>query len=418
MILNDIYHILQFGFLFLNGYLVSRLFIACGIADRIVRFFIARSKGKISHIIVYIVFTTSIISMFVPNFVTVLIILPLLELLRKDFQHLEGEKRRLSTSFAMANLYGSNLGGTGSVTGSALNVVFVGFILLKRIEGYNKIDFLSWLSWGFPFVLLVAAIACLLIVYVILPRELIHRTIDFENFVRKRKEYPHQRTGIVLSVASFIFWVLLSSINEIKRGALAPYLTGLAAAYMVFFIAFAFLVPLREQPGGKKRTSVLTFKDLYASIPLKGFLLAVGVVGFSFLLFRLGIDDLLSRLMASLLPPDPSPFLVILCISGFSIFVSEFISNTTVIISLYVIAISICGAIGIHPLPVLLAVTICANSACMTPVASPVNAIAFAGVKGVNIKRMFLSGVLMDMAVVVCVTLLARFVIPGYYRLR
>ena len=88
MILNDIYHILQFGFLFLNGYLVSRLFIACGIADRIVRFFIARSKGKISHVIVYIVFTTAIISMFVPNIVTVLIILPLLELLRKDFQHL------------------------------------------------------------------------------------------------------------------------------------------------------------------------------------------------------------------------------------------------------------------------------------------------------------------------------------------
>ena len=144
--------------------------------------------------------------MFIPNIIAVLTILPILEILKKDLDASDNKDRSLTTALAMANLYGSNIGGVGFIIGSATNIILITFVYLNKIPGAEKLNFLSWIGWGLPFVLLTSTIACFVIIYFLLPKKLRRIQLNFTTLHQHKSRRPHQRVGIILSVVFFVFW--------------------------------------------------------------------------------------------------------------------------------------------------------------------------------------------------------------------
>jgi sodium-dependent dicarboxylate transporter 2/3/5 len=77
-----------------------------------------------------------------------------------------------------------------------------------------------------------------------------------------------------------------------------------------------------------------------------------------------------------------------------------------VILITFPIIINICLGAGLNPLVYLLAVAVSSNGAFMTPIASSQNAMAFAGVRGVSLKKMLKHGILLNLFSAVWLTFL------------
>ena len=80
----------------------------------------------------------------------------------------------------------------------------------------------------------------------------------------------------------------------------------------------------------------------------------------------------------------------------FTTFLTEFLSNTTVALTFFPLVYNIAENIGLDILSSLIIVSISTTCAFMSPVATPVNALAFGSVKGVSLKKMLLVGFLMN----------------------
>jgi sodium-dependent dicarboxylate transporter 2/3/5 len=92
-----------------------------------------------------------------------------------------------------------------------------------------------------------------------------------------------------------------------------------------------------------------------------------------------------------------------------SIFFTEIVNNTAVVLIMFPLILPMTSTLPLSPLLALLAITIAASGAFMTPIATPVNAIAFAGFRGVSLKRMLMLGFVLNILSGLWITLLFYF---------
>ena len=406
---------IQLALIFANGFLISRIFIKCGTAERIVFYFIKKSKGHSSRIIYYVIYTAAILSMFIPNVITVLALLPIINILVADLKSFTQTDHESNTAFAMSNLYGANIGGTGSINGSASNAVLIGFLHLKSIPEVAKIDFITWIIWGFPFILVFCLVAGFAITRFLLPRELRKSTVNFSFINEERKRYPHEQFGVTISVVSFVFWLIVSSINMINKNLIMPYTTVFSLAFMLLLLYSIFILKMQDKYF-KIKSRVLVIQDFFTDLPVKGFLIAGITIAASVILIYCKIDRQIVPLVNAILPPSASAFFIMFILCAICIYLSEFISNTTAAISLSLISLPICEATGINPFYILFGISLVSTVTFMSPVANAVNALAYGGVKYVSLKKMVRLGVFMDLVAVILVSLLATYILPLIYR--
>jgi sodium-dependent dicarboxylate transporter 2/3/5 len=159
----------------------------------------------------------------------------------------------------------------------------------------------------------------------------------------------------------------------------------------------------------KNSRGFLSINRLIYDIPYLGLMFMGIVVLVVFSLLKLGdnpntpgidgwIFQLLGNLTASILKINDS-FLVLLFVLIFlTVFSTEMINNVTVILVMFSLISTIAPQLGVNPLFLMVAVTIGSTAAFMTPIASPVNAVSYAGLPGVSLKRMLITGFFMNLA--------------------
>jgi sodium-dependent dicarboxylate transporter 2/3/5 len=111
----------------------------------------------------------------------------------------------------------------------------------------------------------------------------------------------------------------------------------------------------------------------------------------------------------TLVPTGDRVFLFLLAVVMISIFFTELVNNTAVVLIMFPLVLKITAALPFNSLFALLSVTIAASGAFMTPIATPVNAISFASFKGVSLKKMLGLGVILNLLSGLWVTLLFYF---------
>ncbi len=97
-----------------------------------------------------------------------------------------------------------------------------------------------------------------------------------------------------------------------------------------------------------------------------------------------------------LVPSGDQVFLFLVIVVLVSIFFTEIINNTAVVLIMFPLVLKITLDLPLDSMFALLAVTTAASGAFMTPVATPVNAISFASFKGVSLKKMLGLGVILN----------------------
>ncbi len=416
---TDINNYIQLSLIFINGFFISRLFIKCGIAEKIAFFFIKKSKGYLSRIIIYIVISAALLSMFIPNLISVLAIIPILQIIKKDLASLKSDSKSLDTALALSSLYGANVGGTGSIIGSPANMMLVVFLGTKGVEHADKLNFVSWLGWGLPFVLLFSVFACIMIIFFLIPKKLRNHKINLENVHKHEKYVVHQQISLTISIISFIFWII-SSLTNLFFPSFRLINTIIFIFFTIAFITIIFFIKIKDTKLNIK-SKILKFKDCYSNLPGKEFVISLSIIIFFITILYLGLDQNLKYIIGKIIPQDANPVIIFILFLLLTIYISEFISNTASAMSFFYIAHTVftnpANHFNIPVISILMGISVVSIVPSMSPIASPVNAVGYGGLKGVSLKKMISLGFFMNLISVILVTFLCLYFIPWYYNL-
>ncbi len=387
---------LQLLFFFASGFLLSRLIIKVRLPQRLVYTLIGRHPVRFTTLLLYLVSSSALLSFFIPNVITVLTMLPVLELLKRNLdRNMRGGG--LATMLALSVIYGANIGGMGSVTASPANAILVGYMEIQDVGGGSLVTFATWLIWGLPLVLVsvLAAWGVLSFFHGLWYRGLpkVAVSIDAEELGHRL-----QRPAIVMLLLFFLSSLGLSiALNSMPQYA-SPIL-WLTAFFTVLMVGFLFFVPLQGSDRSAAPEVLLRVSDCLRDLPWKGFVL-VGVVGLIAVLLYFLQDQIgqLASTLADLTPAGMPMLAYFLAFALVTSFTTELLSNTVVQLSLFSIALPLSTLVGFEPVSMLIVVTLSSTSAFMSPLATGVNGLAFGGIQGVSLPRMLLAGAAMNVA--------------------
>ncbi len=385
---------LQILFFFISGFLVSRAMIKARLPQKLVRLLMGRSHNSLSMTLLYLIGSASVMSFFIPNAITLLTLLPVLELLSRAFR--EDGNHRIPTILTLSVLYGANIGGMGSVTGTPTNLLFVGFLKAENIPGVESVSYLSWLMWGAPLVAVVALLAWIVL------------CVSFQTwredaakvhlpFAPEQTEHPWQRRALSLTAIYLLSSIFLSYLMSVMPGQVMPILlaTGAVTLWLAWYLFF-------HSMGGDG--PFLTIPDTYNGLPKKGLKLLAFVLLLGGVMYALNLQDWLAAQASALLPEGMSLFLLFLVIALVTSFSTEIFSNTVVQLALFLVLLPLAQTGGFDPAQALLLVTLSCTCAFMSPIATPVNALAFGGVQGISLWRWLTTGAVMNAIAATAIT--------------
>ena len=405
---------IQLIFFFISGFLVSRLIIKARLPHKLVYWLVGKQQLSLSKILFYLVAIAALLSFFIPNAITVLTLLPILELLRRSYEASNGPSPTVATMLALATIYGANIGGMGSVTATPANGILVTYAVINHIPGVQFVSFASWLLWGIPLVIVFVGIAWLIISIVLHSRRYQAKRIRLP-FDAREADHPLQKITLWMTAIYFISSFGLSVLLMLASNQTRLVLT-LTGGFTLAFILFLFWVPLKagnENRSGKQ--VLLTLPDCYNELPLKGFVFVLIAVVLAAVLYACNVHELFSRWAGMVLSPPVSPLMLFFLVALATSFLTEILSNTAVQLSFFVLALPFAQTFGVSALELLMIITLSCTSAYMSPIATGVNGLAFGGVKGVSLKKMLAVGFWMNLAGALLIAVWIRFIVGRLY---
>ena len=385
---------IQLIFFFISGFLVSRLMIKAHLPERLVYWFIGKRNLSLTKILFYLVAISALLSFFIPNAITVLTLLPLLELLRRSYEQSNGPSKSVATMLALATIYGANIGGMGSITATPANGILVTYAVLNDVPGIQHLTFASWLIWGIPLVIVFICVAALILCLVLRPGKFQKHSIELP-FDDNEVNHPFQKLTMWISVfyflSSFLLSLLLMAFSH--HLILLLWITGILT---LLFVVFLFFIPIKRDGGARSEQMLLTLPDCYNQLPTKGFVFVGIAVVLAGLLYVLNIHEYFSGWSAMAMKLGVPTFILFLLIAMATSFSTEVLSNTAVQVSFFIMALPLAHQLNLSALEVLIVITLSCTCAFMSPIATGVNGLAFGGVKGVSFTRMLLVGFIMN----------------------
>lgn len=391
------------------GFLLSRALIAVQLPERIVARFVAGGRHGLTRITLYLLVLSAGLSLFIPNAVTVLAVLPVLQLVRRAFSDEGQADPALSTLLGLTVIYGANIGGLGSVTATPANGIFVAWITARSIPGRELVQYAIWLSWGVPLVVLLVAVAWLLLTVTLRPWRWRARAVvgvdDGEPLFAGRRRW------VLVALASFLLASTALSLAMLRVGPeYLGWVLALSCALALLLSLVLFVVPVGQ---GLERRALLTWRDCIYDLPARGFVLVAVAVGLGIALYLARVHLLLARWVAGLLPRR-IPYLAFLgALALATSLTTEVLSNTAVQVGMSLLVEPMARRLGFAALKPLLVVTLSCTCAFMSPIATGVNGLAFGGLRGISLWRMLLVGLLMNAAAAGVIAAWVTWAVPG-----
>ncbi|MFQ5607980.1 MAG: SLC13 family permease, partial [Candidatus Zixiibacteriota bacterium] len=409
-------------FLFIGGFIVALAMQKWGLHRRIALLTILLIGGGQRRIIFGFMLATFVLSMWVSNTATTMMMVPMaLAIILKLRENAGADEasRRSVNSFAVALLigvaYAASIGGAATLIGTPPNLVLVQQLAINFPEA-PQISFTSWLMLALPFAALFLVITWALLNRLFLGREKrLEADIDlFRNEYRAlgRMSYPEK---VVLAAFSLmaLLWILRA---DIRLGAFTiPGWSGLFPepgfvddGVVAIVVALAlFVIPAGAASGGRIMDWRTAVKLNWGIVILfgGGFALAAGFV-------QSGLTEWLGRSLAGFSETPSAVFVAV--VSVLMTFLTELTSNTASTQMILPVLASFSSANQIHPLLLMIPATLAASCAFMLPVATPPNAIVF-GSGEIKMSDMMRAGLTMNLIGVVLIVLALYLVGVGVF---
>ncbi|MCC6818597.1 MAG: SLC13/DASS family transporter [Bacteroidia bacterium] len=392
--------------LFLGGFLLAYSVEKWHLHKRIAFKLLSLTGDNPKGIVWGMMLTTCLISMWISNTATAIMMLPVaisITKIVKDHNHPDNKAFFICLILGIA--YAANIGGIATIIGTPPNIVYKGFV--ENILG-QELSFFKWMILGVPLSLLMLYISYWLMTNVIFKfkhksypevAEMLDRQVEELG----KTKAPEKRTLIIFSIAAGL-WIFGQPISALLNTFSIKIKIEEYAVAMVFGLLL-FLIP--KSKGQKER--LLQFSDL-KSISWSILLLFGGGMCMAKGLEKSGVINWVGQLISG---SQGSNFpLLLLIIILTSLFLTEIMSNVA-LANIYIpVVFGISASLGIsNPHIMGIPVAIACSFAFMLPISTPPNAVVFSSGK-IKVKDMAIAGFLLNIVGVLLLWLCGLFVIP------
>lgn len=373
-------------FLFFGGFVMALALEKWGVHEQIARRIIAVVGNKKSNILLGFILSTGLISMWISNTATALMMLPMAMAVVEAMPPAHRQSR-FAVFLMLSIAYAANIGGVGTLIGSPPNTQMAS-ILAENFQ--IEISFFDWMKIGMPLAILLLLIMFFIFNYLLGSERKDVHDLHFHTLPWAKAQ---KRVLWIFSIVAglWIFREAFSSIFGINyRDENAAILGALAM----------FLVPNGEE--GKQK--ILRWSDT-EKLPWGILLLFGGGLALAAVLEKNGILKYLASSFESF--QGLSLIFAILILTTLAIFISEVLSNLAMV-TLFIPVVGIFAhQTGLPLVPMAMALTLGASLAFMMPVGTPPNAIVF-GSGFLRIKDMIRYGFILN---IISMALISLFVI-------
>ncbi|MCE2864579.1 MAG: SLC13 family permease [Cryomorphaceae bacterium] len=372
-------------FLFFGGFVLALGLEKWGVHEQIARRIIAVVGDKKSNILLGFILSTGMISMWISNTATALMMLPMaiavIEAMPPSHRH-----SRFSVFLMLSIAYASNIGGVGTLIGSPPNTQMAS-ILSESFQ--VEISFFDWMKIGMPLAILLLLLM-FLIFNMLLGAE--RKDVHDLHFHTLPWTKAQKRVLWIFSMVAFL-WIF----REVFVGWGINYRDENAA---ILGALAMFLMP----SGDGQKEKILRWSDT-EKLPWGILLLFGGGLALAAVLEKNGVLQFLAQSFESF--DGIGLTAAVLMLTTLAIFISEVLSNLAMV-TLFVPVVGIFATqTGLPLVPMAMALTLGASLAFMMPVGTPPNAIVF-GSGYLRIKDMMRYGFILNL---ISLALISLFVI-------
>ncbi|WP_367103318.1 DASS family sodium-coupled anion symporter [uncultured Psychrobacter sp.] len=349
-------------YLFFGGFALAAALHVQQLDRKIALKILSLSGGKLGTAVFLIFGVTAFLSMWISNTATAAMMLPLaLGILTQ----VDREKDRGTFVFVLLGIaYSASLGGLGTIVGSPPNA-----IAAKALN----IAFVDWMKFGIPIMLVLLPLLLGAMYFVLKPNLNRKVTLDQDDPIA-------WTTSRILTIIVFIItalsWILSKQIGAALGLEDTDAVIALSAAVAVVGLG------------------LVSWKQVSDNTDWGVLMLFGGGIALSTVLKVSGASLILGQTVANALSVAPI-IVVMIAISAFIIFLTEFASNTASAALLVPVFAAIAEQMGIPTEVLVLIIGIGASCAFMLPVATPPNAIVF-GTGLIKQSEMIRTGVVLN----------------------
>lgn len=396
-------------FLFMGGFILALGLERHKLHERIALGLIRLTGTSGNGIILGFMLSTALISMWISNTATAIMMLPIATsvtaLLAGEVGGHKDDPRfqKFATGLMLAIAYAASIGGMATIIGTPPNVVMVGY--MKRF--YNlDVSFTSWMIVGIPMMVMALAACYWLITRVLfvnrLPsiegsRELIQRKYEALGQLKLEEKL----VLVVFSVTCF-FWIFRQNLNGVIGKNLLDDTTIAMAGGVVMF-----LVPTDL---GKQKF-LLEWSDM-KELPWGILLLFGGGLCLADGMEKSGLVEIVGNYFSQ--QKDIQPAVLIIALTAISMGLTELMSNVALVTIFVPVVFGIADGFHINPIWLSMPVTFAASCAFMMPISTPPNAVLFA-TGHIRMSDMMKTGVLLNLMCLGIITLLGLTVIQWVF---
>ncbi len=368
-------------FLFIGGFFLAFAIERWGLHRRIALKILSVMGDSPSKILLGIMLSSWLLSMWISNTATVMMLLSavLAVIYQLDHQLPNKQHHRKLASILMIGLaYSATIGGMATLVGTPPNMIFFR-AYQEAYPANHDLNFLSWFKLGFPLSLIFLGITWLILRSGI-PEKEIKGNFDKSSFIRDYKNLgAFSRDEIKVALIFILTALLWFTRADLDLGSfkisgwnkLLPYPEQVQdGAVAIAMAILLFIIPSTTENQRSLLTWQETSKLPYDIILLfgSGFAIAKGFE-------QSGLSEWLAGQLIVL--KGIHPFILLLVITTMVTFISEFASNVASIQLVLPILIALQHAMNLPPLLLLIPATLAASLGFMLPVATAPNTIVF-----------------------------------------
>ncbi|HVF82261.1 MAG TPA: DASS family sodium-coupled anion symporter [Flavisolibacter sp.] len=390
-------------YLFLGGFLIALAIEKCNLHQRIALNIVKFAGTSGNRIILGFIIATGLISTWLSNTATTMMMLPIavsvIDVMKKGTGETNNEKgmANFSLCLMLSIALASNLA-IGTIIGTPPNVAYAAYI--KKHLG-QEVSFVKWMYLCMPLSILLMFILYWVMVKWLYPNnikknkatdDLIHEKVN-----RLGKISVAEKRVLIIFICTATLWITKDLINQLNWIKLDDTIIALLGGLSFFFL----------RTGGKKDEPLLLWEDT-RKLAWGILLLFGGGIALADALEKAG---LIQQVGTWLLPLAYSQLVLIFLVTFVSLFLSEVMSNVAQVIVFAPVVTGLAEAAGMHPFMLGIPMTLAASCASMLPMGTPPNAIAFSS-GYIRLKDMTRVGFVMNIISVILITLFCWLLLP------
>ena len=385
-------------FLFMGGFMIALGLEKHNLHTRIALNLIRLTGTSGNGIIMGFMLSTALISMWISNTATAVMMLPIAtsvtKLLAGEISEADKPKfEKFATGLMLSIAYAASIGGIATIIGTPPNVVTVGFI--KRFYDQD-VSFATWMVIGVPLMLSILA-ACYITITQILYRNGLRSVEGSAELIQSKLKglgafsKEEKRVLIIFGFTCF-FWIFRQNINALIGTNLLDDTTIAMTGGILMFIT-----PIDI----KSSTFILEWGDM-KNLPWGILLLFGGGLSLAQAMADAGLVQLIGDQIAQ--QGNLSTGALIVTLSGLSMFLTELMSNVALTTIFVPVVLGIADGLQINPIILAMPVAFAASCAFMMPISTPPNAILFAS-GHISVKQMMRAGILVNLFSIILISI-------------